>query len=77
MKITSGPNWQFYAVTAFIIYWCVNDQTIWPILGWIAFWIVMIPVCIKLHKWNEAGNAKILRDFPNDSYIQAKYGKKK
>jgi len=55
MKITKGPNWQFYAVTAFIIYWSIASESIWPVLCWIAFWIAMIPLCIWLHKRNQRG----------------------
>lgn len=75
-EITSGPNWQFYVVTAFICYWAWSSWTVWPIVGWIVVWIVMVPLCLWLHGVNERANQKMLRDFPHDPYIQKKYGRK-
>lgn len=76
MKITSGPNWQFYAVTAFFAYISVEKSSPWPLLGWVGFCIALIPLCIWLHKWNERQNRKMAEEFPLDPFIQAKYGRK-
>jgi hypothetical protein len=76
-QITSGPNLQWYLVTAFFIWWSCDKQTPWPILGWLAFCVVLIPLCLWIHKLNEREDAQMLKDFPDDPYIQAKYGKKK
>ena len=75
-EITGGPNWQFYFVTALIVYWAWSGWTIWPIIGWIVFWIIMVPLCIWLTRYNDRANEQMLRDFPDDSHIQRKYGRK-
>jgi hypothetical protein len=75
-EITGGPNWQFYAATAFFIYLSITGETIWPVLCWILFCIAMVPLCIFLHKWDKKEDEKMVRDFPLDPYIQKKYGKK-
>lgn len=76
-KIVGGPNWQFYAVTAFFVWASVENESPWPILGWLAFCVAIIPLCFWVHRLNEREDAQMLKDFPHDPYIQAKYGKKK
>ncbi len=49
-EIVGGPNWQWYAVTAFIVYASVENKSVWPILGWLGFWVLMIPLCLWIHK---------------------------
>lgn len=73
-KITSGPNVQFYLVTAFFVYMSYANWSIWPIIGWIGFCLALIPLCIWLHQWNQKENEQMLKDFPHDPYIQKKYG---
>jgi hypothetical protein len=76
-QITGGPNWQFYAVTAFFVYASFSSGSPWPILGWIAFCVLLVPLCLWIHRWNERENQKMLAEFSDDPYIQAKYGPKR
>lgn len=76
-EFTKGPNWQFYAVSAFMLCWSIVDETPWPLFGWMAFCGVLIPVCILIRQWEEKSNEQMCKDFPDDPYIQEKYGKKK
>ena len=76
IKITSGPNLQGYLVIALFIYWSYSSNSIWPILGFLGLFAVLVPLCIWVHKLNQRADEEMLREFPNDPYIQAKYGKK-
>jgi hypothetical protein len=76
-ECVGGPNWQFYAATAGILYWSYQSWSVLPIIGWALFWIILTPICIKLHEWNEREDAKMARDFPLDPFIQKKYDKSK
>ena len=57
MKIISGPNLQFYLVTAFVCYWSYDIHSFWPIVLWIIFCIVLIPASILFHKWSHDDKA--------------------
>jgi len=76
MTITKGPNLAWYALTIFIVLISWNNSSIYPILGWILFWAALIPICIWLHNYNEKEREKLLKDFPYDPIIQAKYRRK-
>lgn len=77
MKITGGPNWQFYAVTAVVLWVCAEKQSLWPLAIWVGFCVLMVPLSLALHRWNRRQNERMLRDFPHDPYIQEMYGGKK
>ena len=57
-KITGGPNWQFYAATLLFAAWSIHAWSIWPILGWLLFWVLMIPICFRLARWDEEQEKK-------------------
>jgi hypothetical protein len=61
-KITGGPNWQFYLVTGFFIYLSIQIWSLWPILGWLGFCVLLIPICFKLARWNEDEEKKRARE---------------
>lgn len=75
LRIISGLNWAFYAATALIIYlsWC--HQSVIPILFWVVFLAISVPISLWLAKWTERENARLAAEFPDDPFIQAKYGK--
>lgn len=74
-QIVSGPNWQFYVSTGLFIYWSLAIGSLWPILGWITFCLLMVPTSLWLHQYNEKQQEALLREFPDDPYIQKKYKK--
>lgn len=74
MRITSGPNLQFYAVTAAVLFICSEKQSFWPLAIWIGFCAAMIPLSLGLHRWNQRQNRKLAEEFPHDPEIQKKYG---
>lgn len=76
MRITSGPNWQFYAVTAAVLFICADKQSLWPLAFWIGLCVLMVPASLGLHRWNRRQNERMAEDFPHDPFIQEKYGKK-
>lgn len=49
-EITGGPNWQWYVVTALFLYLSIAEASPWWILGWLAFNIVLIPLCLWIHQ---------------------------
>lgn len=75
--IISGPNPQFYIATAFFAWWSLSAGTVWPIFGWFLFWVVMIPLSIKLHEWNQKREEEhrqyMLTNFPLDPEVQRKH----
>ena len=75
-RITGGSNLAFYASTALILYlsWC--NRSVVPILCWIGFLAVSIPMSLWLARRDELENARIADEFPHDPIIQAKYGRK-
>jgi len=75
-EITSGPNWQFYAVTLLVIYFSFEKQSVLPIFFWAAFCVLMVPASLGLHRWNKRQERKLAEEFPLDPEIQKKYGGK-
>jgi hypothetical protein len=74
MKIVSGPNVNFYLITALFLGISWHNRSPLPFSYWIAFNLIMIPVSIWLYKWNKKQNQKMVEDFPLDPFIQNKYG---
>lgn len=77
MKIVEGPNLNGWLVIGFVLLLSVVKLSILPILYFLAFLALLVPVCLWLHIVNERAGAKMLKDFPDDPYIQKKYGKYK
>lgn len=76
--IVNGPNLNFYVFTALFLWLTVETKSPWPIICWSGGCLVLIPICLLLHRWNEQATARhrerMLRDFPLDLEVQAKFG---
>lgn len=55
---------------------CYERNTLMPLFWFSVVMAIMVPLCFWMHRWNEKANEQMLRDFPDDPYIQSKYGKK-
>ncbi len=77
MKIVEGPNLNGWLAIAFIIFLCFAKQSFTPLLIAFAVLSLLVPACLWLHQANERAGTKMLKDFPDDPYIQKKYGKYK
>ena len=75
MKITGGPNWQFYVVTMFIALWCTTSAS-WAMMLWfVAFLLGTTVIGLLLQRYNQRENRRIAKEFPLDPIIQRKYGR--
>ena len=55
----------------------IINQSLYPILIWILYNLVLMYICIKLAEHKMKKEEDLLKDFPNDFIIQQKYGKNK
>lgn len=55
-EITKGPNIYWWIATACFMYPAVTVNDWWFIGGWILFNIVLIPICLYIHKRKEKSN---------------------
>lgn len=78
MKITSGPNLNFYIVTGFFLYASVRTNNWWILVGWFIFCALMIPLSLWAHEWNKkrevAHREFMLKNYGNDPWVQEKFG---
>lgn len=72
-EFVAGPNWQWYAIAIGTTMLSIHIKSLWPVLIWILFNILMIPLSIILYKWDVKQGKKMLRDFSYDLEIQRKY----
>ena len=52
-KISGGPNLEWYITTLMFGWASIAAENWWLMGGWILFNIVLIPICLWLHKWND------------------------
>jgi peptidoglycan/LPS O-acetylase OafA/YrhL len=75
MKIKFDPNPQGWLAIFIILFMCVAQQSLMPLLVAVVILVVLFPLCIWLHHANERAAAKMLAEFPDDPIIQKKYGR--
>lgn len=69
------PTAQGWLAIAIIALLCFTQQSLMPLVLALIILVILVPLCIWLKFANERADAQMVRDFPNDPFIQKKYGK--